>query len=164
MKQSNRTILGLAAASLLAAGAATAVAAGVGGAGGYPGMMGGPGPMMGTGPGGMMGSVSDTTAQLGRIKGELGITQAQEAGWKAYAQAATNQSALMNAHRQTMWSGATPPAIDQRATMRQQGARTMQQTSQAAQDLYQVLTPSQRAKAGGLIPFLPGRGMATYGR
>ena len=107
---------------MLSIGAVTgALAAGTQGAppgytGMYPGMMGGRGGMMGMGPGGMMGgSVSDTTTRLTEIKGELGITPAQEDAWKAYEQAVINQSALMNAHHQTMWSGPMPPAIDQRA-------------------------------------------------
>lgn len=174
MRQSNRRILGLAAASALALGSAAAVvAAGTQGVNPYPGMMGGPGRMTGMGPGmmgmgpgmmGMMGSISDTTAWLAQIKNEIGITAAQEDAWKAYAQAVTNQSALMNAHRQTMWSGNMPPPADQRASMHQQGWQTMQQTRQATEDLYQALTPDQRAKADNLLPFQPGRGMAWFRR
>ncbi|MGE5154908.1 MAG: Spy/CpxP family protein refolding chaperone [Bdellovibrio bacteriovorus] len=117
-------------------------------------MMGGPG-MMGMGPG-AIGSVRDTTKQLADIKGELAITPAQEDAWKTYEQAVTNQWALMNAHRQTMWSGPMPPPIDQRASMHQQGWQMMQQTAQATRGLYQVLTPEQQAKADTLLPFHPG--------
>jgi len=112
----------------------------------------------------MGGSLSDTTARLTDIKGELGITPAQEDAWKAYEQAVINQSALMNAHRQTMWSGPMPPPVDQRAAMHRQGTETMQQTAQAAQGLYQVLTPEQKARADDLLLFQPGRGMAWFGR
>jgi hypothetical protein len=175
MRQSNRTLFGLVTASVLSIGAVTgALAAGTQSAaagypgmdsGIYPGMMGGRGGMMGMGPGGMMGgSLSDTTARLTEIKAELGITPAQQDAWKAYAQAVTNQSALMNAHRQTMWSGPMPPPIDQRAAMHQEGTETMQQTAQAAQSLYQVLTPEQKARADDLLLFQPGRGMAWFGR
>ena len=175
MRQSNRTLFGLVTASVLSIGAVTGVlAAGTQGAaagysgmypGMYPGMMGGRGGMMGMGPGGMMGgSLSDTSARLTEIKGELGITPAQKDAWKAYAQAVTNQSALMNAHHQTMWSGPMPPPIDQRAAMHQEGTEAMQQTAQAAQGLYQVLTPEQKARADDLLLFQPGRGMAWFGR
>jgi Spy/CpxP family protein refolding chaperone len=166
MRQSNRKLLGLAAASVLALGSVAAVLAAAGqGTGDYPGMMGGPGGMMGMGPGGMMGgSVSATTARLTQIKGELGITTAQESAWKAYEQAVINQSALMDAHRQTMMSGTLPPPTDQRAAMHQQGTEMMQQTAQATQGLYQVLTPAQGAKADNLLLLQPGRGMAQFGR
>ncbi len=170
MRQSNRKILALGVAYALALGAAASVlAAGSQGGNPCPGMMGGPGRMMGMGPGmmgmgpgmmGMMGSVADTTDRLAQIKNELGITPAQEQAWKAYTQAITNQSALMNAHRQAMWNGNMPPPPDQRATMRQQGWQTMQQTRQATQDLYQALTPDQRSKADNLLAFQPGSGMA----
>lgn len=171
MRQSNRALFGLVTASVLSIGAVTGVlAAGTQGAaagypGMYPGMMGGRGGMMGMGPGGMMGgSVPDTTARLTEIKAELGINRAQEDAWKAYEQAVINQSALMNAHRQTMWSGPMPPPVDQRAAMHRQGTETMQQTAQAAQGLYQVLTPEQKARADDLLLFQPGRGMAWFGR
>ena len=171
MRQSNKTLFGLVTASVLSMGAVTgALAAGTQGVppgypGMYPGMMGGRGGMMGMGPGGMMGgSLSDTSARLTGIKGELGITPAQEDAWKAYAQAVTKQSALMNAHRETMWSGPMPPPIDQRAAMHQEGTQAMQQTAQAAQGLYQVLTPQQQARADDLLLFQPGRGMGWFGR
>jgi len=166
MRQSSRKFLGLVTGSVLSIGAVTGVlAAGTQGAVGYPGMypgmMGGPGRGMGMGPGGMMGgSVSATSARLTAIKGELGITAAQADAWKAYEQAVINQSALMNAHRQTMWNGPMPPPIDQRAAMHQQGAQMMQQTAQATQGLYQVLTPEQQAKANTLLMFQPGLSMA----
>ena len=158
MKQSMNRLSGLVAMSALALAVTTAVfAQGDQGTPGYPEMMGGPG-MMGMGPG-AFGSVADTTKRLTDLKGELGITADQENVWKAYAQAAINQSALMNAHRQTMWSGAMPPPIDQRATMHQQGWQMMQQTAQATKDLYQTLTPEQQSKANTLLPFHPDPGM-----
>ena len=148
MKQSNNGLAGLVVVSALALGVATAVF----GASGYPGMMGGSG-MMG-GPGmGMMGTPGDTTKRLDAIKTELGITSVQDGAWKVYEQAVINQSALMNAHHQTMWNGSMPPASNQRTAMHQQGFATMQQSLKATQDLYQVLTPAQQAKADTLLPF-----------
>lgn len=179
MRQSNRKRFGLVTASVLSVGAITGALAACtqGAAAGYPGtypgmmypgmhpgMMGGWGAMMGMGPGGMMGgSVSDMTARLTNIKGELGITPAQTDAWKAYEQALINQSTVMNAHQQTMWSGPMPPPVDQRAAMHQQGTETMQKTAQAAQGLYQVLTPEQKARADDMLLFRPGRCMAWFG-
>ena len=40
----------------------------------------------------------------------------------------------------------------------------MQQTAQATQGLYQVLTPQQQARADGLLLLQPGRGMGWFGR
>jgi Spy/CpxP family protein refolding chaperone len=108
----------------------------------------------------MMGTPADTAKRLDQIKGELGITPAQDNAWKAYAQAVANQSALMSAHRQTMTNGPMPPSPDQQAAMHQEGAAMMQQRVMAAEDLYQVLTPEQQAKANTLLPFRPGSGMS----
>jgi len=113
-------------------------------------MMGGPG---------MMGTPDDTAKRLDEVKGELGITSAQEDAWNAYQQAVVTQSALMNAHRQSMWNGSMPPSVDQRTAMHQQGAATMQQRLKATQELYQVLTPEQQAKANTLLSFHRGMGM-----
>ena len=158
MKQSTKQWFGLLAASALVFGAATAVGQGMGvgpGMGMGPGMGGHQG-MMGVGPGGMGpgmggGSVAAATEQLARTKSALGITDAQEGAWKAYEQAVINQSALMSSHRDTMMSGGTRPAGDQRAAMHQQGSAMMQQTVQARQNLYQVLSPAQKTTAGNLM-------------
>jgi Spy/CpxP family protein refolding chaperone len=171
MKQSNNSVAGWVVVSALALGAATAVfAAGNQYPGGYPGMMGGPGMMHGPrmmgGPGmgmmagpGMMGTAADMAKRLDEVKGELGITSAQEDAWNAYQQAMVTQSALMNAHRHTMWNGSTPPSVGQRTAMHQQGAATMQQRLKATQDLYHVLTPEQQTKANTLLSFHRGMGM-----
>ena len=159
MTQSSKRLLGLIAASALAFGAvATAVGQGMGmgpGMGGHQGMM-GTGPigmsgMGGMGPGMGGGSVAATTERLVQTKSALGITAAQESAWRSYEQAVINQSALMSSHRDTMMSSGTRPAGDQRAAMHQQGSQMMQQTVQARQNLYQVLTPAQQAKAGNLM-------------
>jgi len=155
MKQSTKQLLSLVAVSVLAIGAVTAVVGqgmGMGpGMGGHRGMMGmGSGGMGGMGPG-MGNSVTATTERLAQTKSALGIAAAQETAWKAYEQAVINQSALMNAHRQTMMSGGMPPAGDQRTAMHQQGSQMAHQTAQAKQDLYQVLTPAQRTKVGNLM-------------
>jgi len=145
MKQSTKQFLGVIAASGLVLGAvATAVGQGMG---------------MGPGMGGA--SVATTTERLAQVKSALGITAAQESAWMAYEQAVTNQSALMSSHRESMMGSGMPPVADQRAAMHQQGTQMMQQTAQARQDLYSVLTPAQKAKADNLIggDFGPRRGM-----
>lgn len=158
MKHPIKRFLGLVALSALAVGAAPMILAagwqGMGpGMGGYHGMMGGPGMM------GMGGSVAATTERLTEVKSTLGITHAQEKAWNAYQQAVINQSALMNAHRETMMSGGVPPAGDQRLAMHQQGSQTMQQAAQASQELYRVLTPQQKARADNRLMFRHGPGM-----
>jgi hypothetical protein len=163
MKQSTKTLTGLIAASALLVGASGAAFSGSDqSTSGYPSMMGGPGMMGGQGmmggPGMMRASPADTAARLDNLKRELAITPAQDAAWNAYRQAVINQSALMNAHRQTMWSGQTLPTADQRVAMHQQGWPMMQQTAQSADALYRSLTPEQRSKAGSLLAFQPGRG------
>lgn len=159
MKHPTKRLLGLVTASALVIGAAPAILAaglqGMGpGMGGYHGMMGGPG-MMGMGGG----SVAATSERLTDVKRRLGITARQEKAWEAYAQAVLNQSALMNAHRQTMMSGGIPPAGDQRLAMHQQGTRVAQEAAQASGELYRVLTPEQKAKADNLRLFRYGPGM-----
>lgn len=163
MKQSIRTIFAPLAASVLGLGVvASAFAVSGQGPGGYTGMMGpgmmGPG-MMG-GPGLMGASVAETVDRLATIKGDLGIGSAQEEAWNTYQQAVITQSALMNAHQQTMLNGPMPPTGDQRAIMHGQGLDQMQQLAQATDALYRVLTPKQRAKADGLLTFQHGPGMA----
>jgi len=166
MKHPTKRILGLAALSALVIGAAPMIRAagwsGMGpGMGGYQGMMGGPGMMGmgGMGPGMGGGSVAATSERLANVKSRLGITADQEKAWDAYEQAVINRSALMNAHRETMMSSGMPPTGDQRLAMHQQGALTAQQSAQAAQDLYRVLTPQQKAQADNLLMLHHGPGM-----
>lgn len=158
MKQSIRTIFAPLAASVLGLGVvAGALAVSGQGPGGYSGMMGLG--MMG-GPGVMGVSVAETVDRLAAIKGDLGIGPAQEEAWNIYQQAVITQSALMNAHWQTMLNGPMPPTEDQRAVMHGQGLDQMQQLAQARDALYRVLTPKQRANADGLLTFQHGPGMA----
>jgi len=173
MKPSTKRLVALFAASALILGASGAAlsagsqatpgnpAANTGSTGvtGGPWTMGGPG-MMGPGmmgPGMMGASVANTEQWLAEVQQKLGITAPEEDAWKAYKQAVINQSALMNAHRETMWNGQTLDK-EQFAQMRQQGWQTMQQTAQAANALYQTLTPEQQSKANGLLVYPRGRG------
>ena len=125
---------------------------------GYPAYMGGPGMMGMMGPGMMGGTVADANEWLSNVKQDLGIKPSQQDAWKAYRQAVVNQYALMTAHHQAMWDGGILPAGQTWAQMHQQGWQTMQQTAQAASDLYQTLTPEQQSKANTLLMNPRGRG------
>jgi Spy/CpxP family protein refolding chaperone len=162
----------LAAAALIIGTSSAVLAAGDQGAAGdttanlgYPAYMGGPG-MMGMmgpgmmGPGMMGGTVADTDEWLSNVKQDLGIKPSQQDAWKAYRQAVVNQYALMNAHRQSMWSGGTPLANQTWEQMHQQGWQTRQQMVEAANDLYRTLTPEQQSKASGLLVNQRGWGWA----
>ena len=175
MNQSMKRLVGLlAAAALIGAAGGGAWAAGSQGTpdktvpdsdylaySGYPGYMGGPG-MMGSwgpgmmGPGMMGGSVGDAQDWLAGVKQDLGIKPNQEDAWKAYRQAVINRFALMNAHHQAMWGTGTPPGGQTWGQMREQGWQSMQQMTQAADDLYQTLTPEQQSKANGLLMYRRG--------
>lgn len=172
MKQSNRRILGIVAASALTIGTVSAVLA-HGGAGpgagqgwnGQPGMMGGPNGMMGGpngmrggpngmmgGPGRMMGSdpVAHMDQRLTAMKSRLGITPEQEPAWDDFATALRSGAAMMGAHRQAMMGG-EPVTQEQRLAFRQQGMGQMQQMAAAGEALYQALTPEQRSRAGRMM-------------
>jgi hypothetical protein len=162
MNTSTNAILGIAAVSALAIAAANGVFAapswGYGPGMMGPGMMGGPGYGYGRmggpgmGPGVMMNPdpMGATQEQLAQLKTELGITPAQQKVWEAYAEAVTGRTALMLSHRAAMF-GSGPVGPNQRATFHQQGFGQMQRVITATNDLNKVLTPAQKAKAGGLL-------------
>jgi len=156
---------GTTAIAAVVIGAATGVfAAGYGpgygpGWGGHRGMMGGPGgtygPGMMGGPGGMygpgmMGGTGYTDQQISDAKAALGITPDQEDAWNAYVGAIQGRTALMQAHRQGMFTHG-PVSPEQRQAFHQQGYNQMQQVFDARRNLYSVLTPQQRSAAGNLI-------------
>ena len=156
MKQSTRKTLTFTLITALAIGVATAVFAGPYGPGwhGHRGMMGGPGCMggMGGGPGMMKTgtSIDQIDQRLADLKTSLGITPDQESAWDNYAQAVEGKFGLMQAHRASMVTSG-PPSPEQRQAFHQEGFAQMQKVRDARQDLYQVLTPDQQAKAGNLI-------------
>jgi hypothetical protein len=157
MQQTTKRTLGIAVVSALIIGVATTVIARPGygpGWGGHHGMMGGPGGMHGMrgGPGWMMSDnpTANVEQRLTDLKGTLGITIDQETAWNAYVQAVEGKAGLMQAHRQSMLNSG-PPTPEQRLAFHQQGFNQMQQVQNARQDLLQVLTPEQQARAGNLI-------------
>lgn len=161
MKQSTKHILTLVGATALIIGVGSiAFARGYGpgygpGWGGHHGMMGRPGDgrgMMMSGSGGgrgmMMGGYTAGYAdqQLADLKSTLGITTDQEAAWNRYANAVKGRASLMQSHRQQMFtSGTVSP--DQRLSFHQQGLEQMKQVNASRQDLFNTLTPQQRASA-----------------
>jgi hypothetical protein len=131
------------------------------GMGGGPGM--GPGAMGGMGQGrGMGGGGYDTpavaAARMADLKAQLKITSGQEAAWKTYETAVTNQASTMQAMRtqfqaqaQNAQSGAANPDLaSQRLTMMAQHDAARASQSAALRDLYAVLTPEQRTSMGNL--------------
>jgi hypothetical protein len=137
------------------------------GMGGGPGM--GPGAMGGTGYGhgmgrGMgrgMGGGFDTpavaAARMADLKAQLKITSGQEAAWKSYETAATQQAATMQTMHALMQSQfqsgaqlgtANPDFASQRLALMAQRDAARAASSAALRDLYAALTPEQRTLMG----------------
>jgi Spy/CpxP family protein refolding chaperone len=116
----------------------------------------GMGPGMGPGMGRGMGPAADmtaaATARTSQLKAELKITPAQEAAWKAYEAAVTQQASAMQAMRTQMQAlmqnapaTTAPDWAAQREAMFKQRQAGMQAHTAAVKELYAVLTPEQRA-------------------
>lgn len=178
-----RALLGAAAATL-AGIAAAAVAQPAWGPGGYgPGMMGGgrgygPGMMgwgRGYGPLGPQGTAWNAD-HLASMKSELGITQAEEPAWDAYAKTVSAVADQMRALRDTMWDTMGGGSWDDHRAFMEQAFQTRRQAyttmREATDKLLQALEPSQREKAQALLPgagpqygsgYGPGQMMRGYG-
>lgn len=116
-----------------------------------PGWGHGPG-MMGRGPGWMRGGpgFAVDSAQLDKLKKELGVTAAQEPAWDKYAKSVQTMSDFMTAARE----------------MREQGRKNRDAMFTAGKDLFGALSDEQKAKAQGALPglgFGPGYGMGGRG-
>lgn len=161
MKTPSKTMITTLAAAgfALLAGAAYAFQPGAGpcGYGGGPGMGawgGGPGPMargagMGAGfqPG--AGPAVNVEARLNALKDALKITDTQQRAWDTYAAKAKEQAASMVAmyaqFANVPQNGAD--RIAQRTEFMKQRVAGMEAMSTALKDLYEVLTPEQKAVA-----------------
>jgi hypothetical protein len=116
-------------------------------------MMKGMGPMMhGRG-------VFADPAQIETLKGELGITAAQETAWSKYAKAVQDAAAAMKTTRETV----DPSAVSRMAPadrfafvtkMREQGQKQFEAVRTAANELLAVLDDTQKTKAGDILPGL----------
>lgn len=129
-----------------------------------PGMMKGMGPgmMKGMGPGMMPGrgglGFADP-AQIEQLKGELGITPAQEGAWTKYAKAVQDAAATMKTTRE----GVDPEAVSKMtpadryafvSKMREQGQKQFGAVKSAANELLATLDATQKAKATDILPGL----------
>jgi hypothetical protein len=121
-----------------------------------PGMMTGMGPaMMHKGPG----SAFADAAQLETLKGELGITTAQEVAWNKYAKAVKDAAAARKTAQESV-----DPGVVSRMTpserfafvskMREHGQKQLEGVRTAANELLAVLDEAQKAEAGDLLPGL----------
>jgi hypothetical protein len=102
-------------------------------------------------------------AQLDTLKGELGITAAQEGAWSKYAKTVQAAAAMMTARESidpSAVAGMSPADRFAFATkMREQGQRQLDAVRTAANELLAALDDAQKAKAGNLLPglaFSPG--------
>lgn len=177
MTRNRKILLGLATAAALAASAMVGAAPPGPGwgpcpyAGEGPGMMGygpgygrgGPG-MMGYGPGygrggpGAGAGFSPAAAADGRLaalKTELNITANQESAWQAFATKAKAQVESMQAQRAQAFAAnqTAPERLAQRAEFAKQRAAHVEAMSATVKDLYDVLTPEQKAIADQRLAF-----------
>jgi hypothetical protein len=129
-----------------------------------PGMMkgkGGHGPGMMKGLGPMMhgrGAFADP-AQIDALKGELGITTAQETAWGKYAKAVQDAAAAMKTARESVDPGAVSKMAPAErfafvSKMREQGQKRFETVSTAANELLAVLDDNQKTKAHTILPGL----------
>ena len=131
-----------------------------GGPGPGPGMMSrGPGPGMGMKRGaGPWSEYRDPAAYLDGLKGELGITAAQEPAWTAYATTVTSTAEQMRAAHRTIWEAMATATWQERRDMMNNMFRSKTQAFDtvhtAAEQLLPALTPSQRARAQERLPGL----------
>jgi hypothetical protein len=133
---------------------------GMGGHG--PGMtMGGhgPGTMKGMGPMTLGQGAFADPAQIDWLKGELGITAAQETAWSKYANAIQDGAAAMKTARENVDPGAVRAMGPSErfafvSRMREQGQRAFEAVRTAADELLAVLDDAQKAKANTILPGL----------
>ena len=118
--------------------------------------------MKGMGPGMMHkgpGSAFADPTQIETLKGELGITAAQEVAWNKYAKPVQDAAAAKRTVRESV-----DPSVVSRMTpserfafvskMREQGQKKFDAVGTAANELLAVLDEAQKAKAGDLLPGL----------
>lgn len=130
----------------------------------------GPGMMKGMSPGmlhGGPGSAFADPAQIETLKGELGITAAQDAAWGKYVKAVQDAAAAKKTARESV----DPTAVGRMtpsdrfafvSKTREQAQKQFEAVGTAAKELLAVLDEAQKAKAGDLLPglaFGPGRPM-----
>jgi hypothetical protein len=122
----------------------------------------GPGMMKGMGPGmmhGQRGAAFADPAQLETLKGELGITAAQQTAWSKYATAVQDAAAAMKTARESV----DPEAVSKMSPsdrfafvtkMREQGQKQFGAVRSAADELLATLDATQKAKTAEVLPGL----------
>src|SRR6516165_6193578 len=132
---------------------------GMGMMGGCPmmGMM-GQSSMQGTMGRGMMGAgnmAAQVEGRLAYLRVELGITEAQAAAWKEYAEAVKSRmSGMQSMHQEMMSAMQSGTALDRiRAEIRmmENMVASMKAVNPALEGLYKVLTDEQKKKADQLL-------------
>lgn len=119
-------------------------------------MMGGPmmgGPMMGRGA---SFDPQQAAAWLDAAKTQVGVTQAQEPAWSAYADAVqADRASMLQMHAQmpTMMGAAAnaPDRLQTHIALMAARQASLQQVQAASQALYQELTPEQRQRANQIL-------------
>ncbi len=115
-----------------------------------PGMMrGGPGRGPGFSPSAMV------EGRLAALKSELNITANQESAWQAFATKAKQQVESMQARRAQAVAPlqTAPERLAQRTEFAKQRAANVEAMSAAVKDLYDALTPEQKALADQRLAF-----------
>ena len=122
----------------------------------------GPGMMKGMGPGMLHkgpGSAFADPTQIETLRGELGITAAQDAAWGKYVKAVQDATAAKKTARESV----VPSAVSKMtpsdrfafvSKMREPAQKQFEAVRTAANELLAVLDEGQKAKAGDLLPGL----------
>lgn len=158
MTRTRKTLIGLATIAALAASSLVYAAPPGAGAGpgacpyGGPGQGWGPGAGPGRGPSFSPAAMVD--GRLAALKTELSITANQESTWQAFAGKAKAQVETMQAQRAAVKPEQTAPErLAQRASIAKQRATNIETMSAAMKDLYEALTPEQKAIADQRLAF-----------
>jgi hypothetical protein len=117
------------------------------------------------GPGGGAGfsPAARVEGRLATLKAELNIAADQDTAWQAFANKAKAQAAAMQAQRAAVTATqAAPERMAQRAAFAKQRAANLDTMSAAVKDLYEALTPEQKAIADQRLAM--GGGMGGPGR
>jgi hypothetical protein len=127
-----------------------------GGMGMHGAMGGGMHGRMGAGMHGGQGQAQLGPADLDSLKGELGITAAQELAWEKYAKALQEAAAATRSARDSVDPSRLSPAerFAYRSKMREQAQTRFDAVTTAAEELLAALDDAQKAKAEDTLPGL----------
>ena len=104
--------------------------------------------------GGMMG-LDHIEGRIAFLKAEIGITDAQQPQWNAFADVLRAQAGKMRAIHAQMMQGGMPDAFPDRLVMMERGLsahlEALKAMEEPARALYAVLSPEQQKKANELL-------------